>query len=82
MTMVADTLYTMLANKLRGFESCDAPTIYRHFIRGKGTVSVQNGVVTATYPKRAHNPILRQVRWDTLPLSVPGLNAPLKLQFL
>lgn len=26
MTMVADTLYTMLAQKLRGFESCDAPS--------------------------------------------------------
>jgi hypothetical protein len=29
MTMIADTLYSMLAKKLRGFEDCDAPKIYR-----------------------------------------------------
>lgn len=81
MTMIADTLYSMLAQKLRGFESCDAPTIYRNFIRGKGTVSVGADEVVVTYPKRAHNPILRQVAWDNLPQSVPGLNMPLKLIF-
>ena len=32
MTMVADTMYNMLAQKLRGFEQCDAPKIYRHFV--------------------------------------------------
>ncbi|MCG2796520.1 MAG: hypothetical protein L6427_11790 [Actinomycetia bacterium] len=31
MTMVANTLYNMLAQKLRGFKSCDAPKLYRHF---------------------------------------------------
>ena len=36
MTMMADTLYTMLAHHLRGFEECDAPTLYRHFIQRKG----------------------------------------------
>ncbi len=35
MTMIADTLYSMLAQKLRGFEECDAPKLYRHFVRGK-----------------------------------------------
>ncbi|MCL2459150.1 MAG: hypothetical protein FWF31_09990 [Desulfobulbus sp.] len=34
LTMVADTLYAMLARKLRGFEDCDAPKIYRNFISG------------------------------------------------
>lgn len=81
MTMIADTLYSMLAQKLRGFESCDAPTIYRQFVRGKGAVSIRQGGVVVTYPKRAHNPILRQVAWDKLPLSVPGLNTPLELVF-
>lgn len=36
MTMTADTLYSMLAKKLRGFENCDGPKIYRHFVKGKG----------------------------------------------
>ena len=82
MTMVADTLYTMLARKLRGFEDCDAPTLYRHFVRGKGTVEVGDGAVTVAYPKRAHNPVLRTVPWDNLPQQLPGLQgAPLSLRF-
>ena len=82
LTMVADTLYTMLAKKLRGFEDCDAPKLYRHFIKGKGNINVQNGVINVTYPKRAHNPVLRGVPWQNLPLQVPGLKgAPLNLTF-
>ena len=82
LTMVADTLYTMLAKKLRGFEDCDAPKLYRHFVRGKGTVTVDGRTVNVIYPKRAHNPILRQVPWDNLPLRLPGLGeAKLTLNF-
>ena len=74
MTMMADTLYSMLANKLRGFEDCDAPTIYRHFIRGKGTITIDGSTVNVIYPRRAHNPILRAVPWDYLPSRLPGFN--------
>jgi len=82
MTMIADTLYSMLARKLRGFEECDAHKIYRHFIKGKGTIIVENGVVNVIYPRRAHNPILRAVPWDNLPCFLPALgNAKLKLSF-
>jgi transposase len=83
LTMIADTLYTMLARKLRGFEECDAPKLYRHFVRGKGFVAVRDGTVTVTYPRRAHNPVLRGVPWAQLPLRLSGLDgAPLRLQFL
>jgi len=82
MTMMADTLYTMLARKLRGFEDCDAPKIYRHFVRGKGTIIVEDGIVNVIYPRRAHNPILRAVPWNNLPCFLPGLNnAKLRLSF-
>ena len=74
LTMIADTLYTMLAQKLRGFEDCDAPKIYRHFIRGKGIVSVKGSTVTVSFPRRAHNPILRAVPWDKLPQSLIAHN--------
>jgi transposase len=67
LTMLADTLYTMLARKLRGFEDCDAPKLYRHFVRGKGTVSVAGSNVIVSFPRRAHNPILRGVPWQNLP---------------
>ena len=82
LTMIADTMYTMLADKLRGFEDCDAPKLYRHFVRGKGMLDVRGNTVTVTYPKRAHNPILRAVPWSNLPAQLPGLGgASLKLRF-
>ena len=82
LTMIADTLYSMLAQKLRGFEDCDAPKLYRHFIKGKGVVSVRNGHIHVTYPKRAHNPILRGVPWHNIPGQIPGLeDATLSLEF-
>ena len=74
MTLMADTLYTMFARHLRGFEECDAPTLYRHFIQGKGTLQVSQGKVNLFYPRRAHNPILRAVPWHLFPRSLPGLN--------
>ena len=82
LTMIADTLYSMLAKKLRGFEECDAQKIFRHFVFGKGTVKIQDGTITVIYPKRAHNPILRAVPWNHLPQKISGLDgAPLKLVF-
>ncbi len=82
MTLIADTLYSRLAQNLRGFEACDAPKICRDFVKGKGCVTVRNGEVTVTYPKRAHNPILRAAPWQHLPQRLPWLDdATLNLRF-
>jgi transposase len=82
LTMMADTLYSMLAQKLRGFEQCDAMKIYRHFVRGKATVGIQDGTVRVTFPRKAHNPILRNVPWHRLPSTISWLDgANLKLEF-
>lgn len=74
MTMIADTLYSRLAQNLRGFEACDAPKLNRDFVKGKGEVAVKGGHITVTYPRRAHNPILRAVPWQRLPQKIPWLN--------
>lgn len=82
LTMVADTLYTMLATKLRGFEECDAPKLFRHFVKGKGVVKVNGSRVTVSFRRRAHHPVLRRVPWAKLPHTLtahPG--ADLVLQF-
>ena len=82
LTAIADTLYWMLAQKLRGFEDCDAPKLYRHFVRGKGRITVAKGQVTVSFARRAHNPILRRVAWGRLPSLIPGLpGARLRLDF-
>ena len=58
MTMVADTLYWRLTKNLRGFEKCDANTIFRNFVHGKGYVNINNNnEIAIPYPKRAHNPL-------------------------
>ena len=82
MTMIADTLYSMLAKRLRGFEECDAPKIYRDFVRGKGRITIDGKKIIVTYPKRAHNPILRSVPWHRMPRSLSWLDgAELGLKF-
>jgi hypothetical protein len=73
MTMIADTLYSMLANKLRGFEDCDAAKVYRHFVKGKGQVNLSGDRLIVTFPRRAHNPILRNAPWQKLPKKISWL---------
>ena len=81
-TMIADTMYSMLAQKLRGFEQCDAPKIYRHFVKGKANINIKKGKITVTFPRKAHNPILRSVPWHSLPKSMSWLDgANLDLKF-
>jgi hypothetical protein len=83
LTMIADTLYTMLARRLRGFEECNAPKINRHFVRSKATVAVNGNRICVTFPRRAHNPLLRAVAWGTLPSKlVTPKGAELQLRFL
>jgi hypothetical protein len=83
LTVVADTLYYLLAQKLRGFEECDAPRIFRHFIKGKGAVRITDTDIIVTYPRRAHNPVLRNVPWQRLPQQVSWLeNRKLTFRFL
>jgi transposase len=82
MTMIADTLYSMLAQKLRGFENCDASKIYRFFVKGKGKITLEGTKITVTYPRRSHNPILRSAPWHRLPQSLSWLDGVgLELQF-
>ena len=74
MTMIADTLYTMLTQKLRGFESCDAAKIHRLFVKGKGKVTLKGNKITVIFPRKAHNPILRSVPWRRLPQALSWLD--------
>ena len=81
--MIADTLYYLLGKRLRGFEECTATQIFRHFIRGKGQVTVTADEILVRYPKRAHNPLLRRVPWSKLPQRVSWLgNRRLRLEWL
>ena len=82
MTMIADTLHTMLAKYLRGFQDYDAQRIYRHFIKGKANITIEDKKVTVAYIKRTPNPILRALPWRRLPNALSwleGVNLTLNL---
>ena len=74
LTMIADTLYYHLAQKLRGFESCDAQKIFRHFVNMPARIKVDTHSIHVKYPLRAHSPVLRSANLDksTPPLSWLG----------
>ena len=73
MTLIADTLYYLLGQRLRGFEECNAPALCRRFIRGKGQITVDDKEVVVRFPRRTHNPVLRALDWKQLPDRVSWL---------
>jgi hypothetical protein len=80
--MAADTRYSMSSKKMQGFEGCNALNVYRDFVRCKREIAATDKDLTVTYPKRAHNPILRSVLWHRMPESLTMLyGARLKLAF-
>src|SRR5262245_55442117 len=82
MTMIADTLYYHLAQSLRGFESCEATKIFRHFIDMPAKIAMSKNEILVKYPLRAHSPVLRAAGFDkwTEPISWLG-NRKLKFQW-
>jgi hypothetical protein len=64
LTMIADTLYYYLAQSLRGFEKCNAETIFRHFIDMPAKIEVTEDTIKVAYPLRAHSPVLRSAKLE------------------
>lgn len=73
-TVLADMLYYMLAQELRGFEECHAPKIFRHFVNARGDVRYDGSELLVTFPRKAHNPLLRSVKWERLPDRISWLD--------
>lgn len=59
LTMIADTLFFQFAQSLRGFESCNAERIFRHFIDTPAKIKIKGDEIFVHYPLRAHSPVLR-----------------------
>ena len=58
MTILAHTLYRLLAQKLTGFEHAEAKTIYRHFIETNAEIVIDYPTVEVKLLKKVHYPIL------------------------
>jgi len=73
MTVIADTLYKLLAKDLRGFENCTAKQLFGRFINAPGKIFVDGDSITVQFRKRAHTPILRTNEVLMQPCRVPWL---------
>jgi len=73
MTMIAQTLYHFLSQRLRGFEECRASTIFRKFINMKADVAIRDGNILVKFPRRAHNPIIKSAQLDKAPPAISWL---------
>ena len=79
-TVVADTLYHLLARDLRRFENCRAPKLFKRFIDMPGRVKYDGERFTVKIRKRATTPILLGVEKLNKEVRVPWLgNKPLKV---
>ena len=59
MTMIADTLYKLLAYDLKRFEDSSPYSTFSNFVNTTGSVVVEGNNVTAKMRKKAHTPILK-----------------------
>ena len=73
-TAIADTLYHVMANDLRRFEQCLAPTLFKKFINMPGKISYDGKSFTLGIRKRAHTPILLGLEKLTNEIKVPWLD--------
>ena len=58
MTVLANTLYRLLASKLVGFEKSSAKTLFSNFIDNVADVQIAHPKIKIILRKKAHNPII------------------------
>ena len=73
-TAIADTLYHVMANDLRRFEKCLAPTVFKKFINMPGKITYDGKNFTLGIRKRAHTPILLGLKKLNQEIKVPWLD--------
>lgn len=79
-TVIADTLYHLIAKDLRRFEKCRAKKVFKQFIDMPGQIIYDGKIFTVKIRKRASTPILLGVKKLNEEIIVPWLdNTPLKI---
>ena len=73
-TMVADTIYHLMAADFPRYEQARAGTIFRNFINFPGRVDYDGKSFIVKIRKRAHTPIILGVKKLNQPVKVPWLN--------
>ncbi|MDQ7780869.1 MAG: hypothetical protein RDV41_14325 [Planctomycetota bacterium] len=71
LTVIANVLYRWMGRGLRGFEMAQSKQIYRRFINTWADVRITSDAVEVIMPRRSHNPLLLEARYDKLRIPVP-----------
>jgi len=80
MTILASTLYRLLARELRGFEASTAKALYRNFIDNGAELEITETQINVNLQKKVHNPILFNTKTFQQPWSIPWLEG-IKVDF-
>ncbi len=73
MTILANTLYRLLAKKLTGHEK-ETPSLYINFIHNGADIEIKQGEVVVKMLKKAHNPIIMGSEIFNKQMKIPWLN--------
>jgi len=77
MSILADTLYRLLASQIPGFEKSKAEKIYRLFISNYTYFTIDNSIkktITIKLNKKANLPLLYETDWFEKSTQIPWLN--------
>lgn len=73
MTILASTLYRLLARELRGFETFTAKRLFRNFVDNGAEIQITQSQITIYLQKKIHNPILFEAKTFQQPWDIPWL---------
>lgn len=74
MTVLAHTLYKLLANQLPGFENKTAKSLYIDFVHNGADIEINKKEIHVKMLKKSHNPIIMSSELFNTPVEVPWLN--------
>jgi len=60
LTVIADLLYRLLAERLKGFARASPYKVFRKFVDTPGAITIKPEEIEVSLSKRAHNPLLKE----------------------
>ena len=74
MTILAHTLYRLLARELPGYEKNTAQTLFEKFIHNEGVVVCEPQKITVKLKKKRRLPMLMEAMENQLPAKIPWMS--------
>jgi len=74
MTLVANTLYKILAKKTKWLEKAKPKTVARQIMDTKANVSIKDDEIIIKYANRTYNPVIREWTDNIKDIRIPWLN--------